>query len=203
MFQTLLPLKLISEWKNHFPVMGAKITKFQAASSLEGNSSASLGHSALRLVYLVLFFWPLFSMVRKKRGKVISSCNSVLQKGNIQNSETYTCLCKQGRSYPGQKAHLFPSESKSRSQGREGELKNHSTDKQWLGQNRDKHVDKSRMVKRVTTLAASDMMPQRQPSLWAHSHCGSRFRFIWDGKTGALWTLQDQNSLAYTKKHCS
>lgn len=198
MFQTLLPLKLIS--KNHFPVKCAKVTKFQAASSLEGNPSASLGHSALCLVYLVQFFWPLFSMVRKKREKVISSCYSVLEKGNIQNSEMYTCLCKQGRSYPGQNVYLFPSESKSRSQGREGELKNQSTGKQWFGQNRDKHMDKSKMAKHVTTLAASDMMPQRQPSLWAHSHCGSRFRFIWDGKRGALWTLQDENSLAQHKK---
>jgi len=33
---------------------------------------------------------------RKKGEKVISSYYFVLAKGNIQNSEMYTCLCKQG-----------------------------------------------------------------------------------------------------------
>ena len=100
-----------------------------------------------------------------------------------------------GRPYPHHKVHLLASESKSRSQRGRRELENHSTGKQWIRQTTDKHMDKSKTAKiHATALAASDMMPQRQPRLWPHSHCGCSLWFTRDGKTGALWTLLDENN---------
>lgn len=74
---------------------------------------------------------------RKKGEKVISSCYFVLAKGNIQNSEMYTHLCKLGTGEHGQ----IISRPESSSVGKrvkgqkperkmEGELENHSTGKQ-------------------------------------------------------------------------
>lgn len=139
---------------------------------------------------------------RTKGEKVISSCYFVLAKGGIQNSEMYTGLCKQGIGEYGQ----IISRPESSSVGKwvkeheprrrtEGKLENHSTTKQWIRQSTDKHIDKSKTDKiHAKALAASDTVPQRQPRLWPHSHCGCSLWFTWDGKTGTLWTLLDENN---------
>lgn len=158
-FRPFSPLKPTAEWKNHFPVKCAKVSKSQVA--------APWRQALQTLLDILLCTWCtcvggsfLVTVLNKQNRKeerrkgYFFFCYFVLAKGNIKNSEMYTCLCKQGTREHGQfisslenssLGEWVKEQSRSQEKGLRGrEKRTAQVSKEW---GREQHVDKRKSTK--------------------------------------------------------